>query len=90
MEAKGYQMKILKWPLNVTDRQTLKMPVGAKVLTVQMQGGIPCLWAMCESKETTERTILMYGTGNLMSPLPGAYIGTFQMGALVFHVFESM
>lgn len=80
--------RIYKYPLTVTDNQTVPMPKGAEILTVQVQGGTPCLWAMVDLREPEEdRRILTYGTGHIVD-LEGRYIGTYQMSALVFHVFE--
>ena len=84
-------MRIWKWTLNMTDVQTVEMPAGAKPLTVQLQGGMPQLWALCDERSPVEpRLIAIYGTGNPMPANPGRYISTFQMagGSLVFHAFE--
>ena len=85
-------MRIWKWVLNVTDRQTIKMPALATLLSVQMQGSACCLWALCDPNAPDEqRTLAIYGTGNPMPDDPGRYIATFQMsgGELVFHVFDA-
>jgi len=87
------KMRIWKWLLDVVDLQVIRMPFGAKILTVQVQGKVPQLWALCDEKEKIkeERKIAIYGTGN---PIPeensGEYISTFQEldGKLVWHVFE--
>ena len=85
-------MRIWKYPLEVTDRLALTMPPDAKFLTVQMQHGKPCLWALVDEtkRDTATRRIAIYGTGNPMPDEPGTYIATFQMmgGDLVFHAFE--
>jgi hypothetical protein len=85
-------MRIWKWTLEVTDRQQLQIPGGAKMLTVQVQHGMPQLWALVDEKAPLiTRTIATYGTGNpLPDGYPGEYVGTYQFGggALVFHVFE--
>lgn len=85
-------MRIFKWTLAVTDTQTLELPQGAGILTVQVQGDMPQLWALCNENATTKerRHIAIYGTGNPMPDEPGDYLATFQMhgGALVFHAFE--
>lgn len=85
-------MKIWKYPLEVIDRQAITMPPGAKLLTVQMQYGKCCLWALVDEtkNDTAARRIAIYGTGNPMPDSPGEYIATFQMlnGKLVFHAFE--
>ena len=86
---------IWKETLNVTDEQTVNLPVNSKVLCVQEQGGHPCLWftvpdVLNPNKET--RTFLMYGTGHRHQSIDGVYIGTFQImrDSLVFHVFEKL
>ncbi|PTR17503.1 hypothetical protein C8R31_101667 [Nitrosospira sp. Nsp2] len=85
-------MRIWKFPLVVTDRQSVLMPAGANLLDVQMQGDECCLWALCDEKAPlSTRHLAMYGTGNPMPDNPGKYVATFQMrgGSLVFHAFES-
>ncbi len=82
---------ILKFELQVTDMQILAMPVGAKILDVQMQGNKLQLWALCDNEMQNEnRKIAIYGTGNPVPSNSGEHIATFQMsdGNLVFHVFE--
>lgn len=83
---------IWKYPIEITDEQTIKMPMGARILTVQMQGPQCCIWALVDpSKPMAERHIRTHGTGHEI-PLgitTWAYIGTIQShgGALIFHVF---
>lgn len=85
-------MKIWKWDLAVADLQSLSLPKGAKLLTVQAQYGRPVLWALVDVMAPAEcRVFAAYGTGNPMPDGdPGAYVGTYQLrdGAMVFHVFE--
>lgn len=85
--------RIWKWALDVVDRQSISMPAGAQILTVQTQYGVPQLWALCDTTlPLTPRIFHIYGTGNVIrhSVAAGWYVGTFQLsdGALVFHVFE--
>lgn len=85
-------MRIFKYPLQATDRQLVNLPKGAELLTVQMQHGQPCLWALVDERQPTEdRAIMIYGTGHPINTL-GKYLGTFQMdgGALVFHAFSGV
>lgn len=35
---------IYKYKLYVTDRQTVSMPIGSKILNIQTQKGEPCIW----------------------------------------------
>jgi len=86
--------EIWKFPLKVTDRQSIIMPKEAKILTIQNQNGSPCLWALVDPKaEKEDRTIEIFGTGHAIRYDMGVsrkYISTFQMegGGLVFHAFE--
>lgn len=85
-------MKIWKYPLSAADQQNVKLPIGSKILDIQMQGEIPCLWAIVndETLETETRTIAIYGTGHTIPDDPGKYISTFQLKnmPLDFHAFE--
>lgn len=83
---------IWKFPLQITDEQTLEIPKYSEMLAVQVQNGVPCLWARVDptaSKET--RKIITHGTGHQVPPATGQYIGTYQVagGDLVFHVFDA-
>lgn len=84
-------MKIFKYTLELIGTQIIRMPVDAIILTVQIQNGKPCLWAMIDDRLPADKAykIDTYGTGHNVSNESGAYIGTYQLaeGALVFHVF---
>ena len=84
---------IYKYRLEPNCGGAVHMPQGAQVLTVQMQDGVPCLWAKVDTTQPAERrTFDVYGTGHAMPNDPRlVYVATFQMdgGALVWHVFES-
>ena len=70
---------------------TFSMPSGAQVLTVQIQRGEPCLWALVNPAQPyEERTFRIYGAGHEIEEQWIGYIGTVQMlgGSLVWHVFE--
>jgi hypothetical protein len=82
---------IWKWPL-YPGRTELSMPIDAQLLTVQMQGDTPCLWALVDDHlPKVSRAFEIYGTGQRVPENHGQYVATFQMndGALVFHVFET-
>ena len=85
-------MRIWKFPLEVVDLQELSLPPKSKLLTVQMQYGKPCLWALVNEENTAKelRKIAIYGTDDPLPDNLGEYIATFQMHGddLVFHVFE--
>lgn len=81
---------IWKFPLEVRDRQTIAMPAGGRVLSVQVQQDQLCLWALVDPAERVEnRTVRIVGTGN---PFEGTedgldYVGTVQVPPFVWHVF---
>jgi len=83
---------IWKYKLSTTDEQVIEMPAMAEILTVQIQNGEPCLWALVDSSypHKEKRYIEIFGTGNPIGTGPRTYIGTYQLdgGKLVFHVFE--
>lgn len=83
---------IWKFDIPLQDEFTLQMPVGSKLLTIQLQHDHPKLWAVVEPNATVEyRVFRTVGTGNVLPEQNTArYIGTYQIyhGDLVFHVFE--
>jgi hypothetical protein len=85
-------VRIWKFPFQITDEFTLQMPQGARVLHVDMQHDIPCLWALVDAtRPKTSRSFRVVGTGNpFRDALNLRHVGTFQMmgGGLVWHVFE--
>jgi len=86
-------MKIWKYQLQVTDEQMVAMPAGAKGLAVQVQHGVPCLWALVDPRAPIEiRSIVTVGTGHDANSLADLYyVGTYQLydGDIVLHVFVS-
>jgi len=86
---------IHKFAIEVDDKQKVKMPQGARILSAKLQNGRVVLWAMVEpEKETVERIIHIFGTGH---PVTTPYhklrfIDTVLMmgGSLVWHIFEEV
>lgn len=82
-----------KYPLaGGTGEHVIPMPAGALLLTIQLQGGMPCLWALIDTeRELVKRHLTIVGTGWEMQPQPGRYVGTFQTegGRFVWHVFDA-
>jgi len=84
-------MKVIhKFPLKLTDSQQIKMPERAEILSVQMQGGVPCIWAQVDTDYDLEtRLFYIYGTGHRMDDFAVMkFIGTVQEGQFVWHVFQ--
>ena len=66
------------------------MPEDANILHVGVQAGMICLWARIDTAKPLPRmpkTFYIRGTGH---PLEEdlLHVGTVQMGAFVWHVFE--
>ena len=86
---------IWKYPLQLVDVQAIQTPRLATLLTVQLQNGVPTLWAMVHEKEIPEtRYIAIYGTGtpitrNISSLFTINFLGTVQMDGFVWHFFEA-
>ena len=82
---------VYKYDLEIVYEQTVQMPAGAVVLTVQMQHDRPRIWVRCDpSKPTVDRKFYTHGTGHRIMDVTAQYVGTYQThnGALVLHVFE--
>jgi hypothetical protein len=85
-------LTVHKYEIPIIDDFSIPMPDGAKVLCVQVQRGIPVMWARVDVPAPMEaRRFRLIGTGNPADET-GRYVGTFQThgGALVFHLFEAV
>jgi hypothetical protein len=82
---------IWKFPVELADRQVVRMPAGAALLTSQYQYGRLNLWAEVDpSADLEDRVIAIVGTGNPMPEAETVHVATVQQmdGQLVWHVFE--
>jgi hypothetical protein len=82
---------IHKYQFTIADDVVIEMPEGARVLSVQVQNGIPTLWAMVETDWKKEkRKFRVYGTGHALNGLDfmRTHIGTIQLNGFVWHIFE--
>ncbi len=93
---------IYKYPLQIVDQQTLYLPKGAELLSVQEQDRQLMLWAIVDLSAPVEpRLFSVYGTGNSFysDTMRARYIGTAQIQVIpgvgatnpmmaVWHVFE--
>lgn len=84
--------RIYSYKLQVRDVQTLEMPTGAEILSLQTQYDAPCLWAIVEPAAALEsRRFRIFCTGDATEDVESMlYIGTFQIHFTghAFHVFE--
>lgn len=82
-------MQVWKFAIEpATGEHRIEMPKGSKLLTIQLQHGVPVLWAICDDKATrVARKIWSYGTGDAMLRA-WPYVATLQIGPAVFHYFD--
>ena len=84
---------VYKYKLTMAGNFELRMPVGAKLLTVQVQCGHPCVWAMVDTTgKMATRKFALRGTGHQCEPevVGAAFVGTFQLndGEFIGHLFD--
>jgi len=89
----GAKRTVWKYPIPVDVAFELWMPRGAAVLSVQVQGGAPCIWVLADPDAPKElRSFVTLGTGHVVGSdlLRGCdFVGTYQLegSALVFHLW---
>ena len=81
---------IYKYPLNAVET-VIRVPGGARLLTIQIQGETPHVWVLVDTDATRRITMVLtiYGTGHELPSQPGEYVGTWQSRGFVWHVFLS-
>ena len=84
---------IYKYPAAYTEEFSLALPKNAKILSVQVQWGEPKIWALVDPEEPL--LLRKFFFGSTEGSIPTSYtkdalvfIGTIQLGAFVFHLFE--
>ena len=84
-------MKIFKYPLEITDKQSILLPPGSSILSTKEQNGSLCVWALVDETQPSQDEWQFYiiGTGNPYTiPNYANYLDTVVMPyGLVWHVF---
>lgn len=72
--------------------QTVELPMDFRILHIDKQEGVPCIWYECDSETPTKKVdIYCFGTGYRMDNLPWMeYIGTVQFDGFVWHFYSSV
>lgn len=81
---------IHKYQFKIQDTFTIPMPENAKIITVQLQAGIPTLWAIVDtSQPVVQRLFKIVGTGEELNGMVwyDTHLGTIQLNGFVWHVF---
>lgn len=84
---------VYKFPLQMVQSFSLKLPEGAEILSCQAQFNQPVIWAKVDTEAKTEvRNFLMYDTGHEIVADNLKHIDTFQTydGNYVYHLFEEL
>lgn len=82
---------IFKYELQIDDEQSIEMPKDAEIISLQVQHGVPCIWAIVDTdKEKESRVFHTYGTGQKFYPKGAQFVGTYliHQDRLVYHVFD--
>lgn len=82
-------MVIWKYKLKMFGVQEIDMPSASRILSVQMQGDSPALWALVNEQARGTTVIEMWGTGDYPNP-DSEYIGTVQDGKCAWHFFRRL
>ena len=83
--------KIHKYKLELTDVQRVDMPTEHETVSVQVQKGEVCVWAVVDDASPNKKqAFYIHGTGHDVGDKFMMFIGTVQLadGTLVLHVFE--
>lgn len=85
---------IWKFEAPVGDHFAIEMPVDAEILTVQVQRGVPMIWALVSpGAPVAARKFRLVGTGSEIGDNERLrYVGSYQLmgGGIVFHLFEEI
>ena len=83
-------MKVWKYKIENSDC-TITMPEEARILSLQIQEGHPCIWVLVNpNNPKTKRRFITHVTGSFADIILAidVFIGTYQDGPFVGHVFE--
>ena len=75
------------WKYKLSE-SAIEMPIDAEILSVQLQNDVPHIWAMVSPQnELEKRKFAIVGTGQSFDDTNMKYIGTYQDGPFVWHLF---
>ena len=81
--------RIFKYPLTITDKQFVEVPMYATPLKVAFQDGQLYMWCqVTPSREKNHYSIYIFGTGHELPYVPLNYLETvFDVRGYVWHVY---
>lgn len=87
MEEKELMIGKIQLPLSLII--TLDFPSDYKILSLQVQNEMPCLWLIGDFVNTQKETIRVFPTGGFSRGFRNRdYIGTIQLQGYVWHYFK--
>jgi hypothetical protein len=82
---------VFKYPLAITDVQTVEMYSGASILDCQLQDDRIMMWCLVDpTRGTFKTTIYIFATGEPIDIWPLDFIATVQRKGNVWHVFREV
>ena len=87
--------RILKYPIEVKEFQTIIIPKGAKILSIQHQmtrldPSQIVVWALGDTNEEDEaKELYLFGTGEWVDNDNLNHLATVQKDGYVWHIFET-
>lgn len=80
---------IYRYPLRVTDVQTITGPGLGRVVAVDNRRGELEVWAEVDTHDVEmTRSVIIVGTGNPIPPGAGRHVGHYIDGPFVWHIYE--
>lgn len=82
--------RIYKYPIKITDHQTIICPKGINIIHVGLDGdNQPCVWGEIDDQaEKEDFDIWVIGTGHPHSNVPKKHVGSFiHQGYLIWHIY---
>lgn len=77
------------YKFTIEESSTIKMPMGAKILNIGLQGTQRAIWALCNrSMHLVGRNIVVKWTGRPFDCAGLNYIGTVESESIVSHIFD--
>lgn len=90
-EEQHRRVEVLKYQFHAAlgRPQSFSMPMDSSFLTLQLQNEIPTVWWLCAVfvTEFVQRTFVTLTDGPPGTDVPLYYVGTYQLGSFVGHVF---
>lgn len=82
---------VFKYGLEIGET-VLFLPTRYRALAVQMQNGLPAMWVELNPNEPKNMKVVftVYGTGHWIESITEEYVGTFQDGPFVGHVYSRL